>query len=183
MATFQNARDLLLLSFFEGSVTEDEFLLLYDVNTSKNPEYPYWDYKRFCLEEKDDAECKTEFRFEKSDIPLLVEVLGVPEKMKCKQGTVCEGTEALCMLLKRLAYPCRYSDLMSAFARPVPEVSMIVNQVVDFIFDHHSHRVTEWNHRILNSDSLQTYSEAIKSKGAPLHNCFGFIDGTVLRWL
>ena len=55
---------------------EDEFLLLYDVNTSKNPEYPYWDYKKFCLEDKDGAECKTEFLFQKNDIPLLLNDLG-----------------------------------------------------------------------------------------------------------
>ena len=58
MTTFRNARDLLLLTFCEGSITEDEFLLLYDLNTSKNPEYPYWDYKKFCLQDKDEAECK-----------------------------------------------------------------------------------------------------------------------------
>ncbi|CAH3183760.1 unnamed protein product [Porites lobata] len=179
MTTFRNARDLLLLTFCEGSITEDEFLLLYDLNTSKNPEYPYWDYKKFCLQDKDEAECKTEFRFQKNDIPLLLNVLGLPEKITCKQGTVCRGTEALCMLLKRLAYPCRYSDLMSTFGRPVPEISMISNQVVDFIFEHHSHRITGWNHTVLNAHSLQIYADAVSNRGAALDNCFGFVDGTV----
>ena len=80
MPTFRNARDLPLLTFCEDSITEDEFLLLYDVNTSKNPEYPYWDYKKFYLQDKDLAECKTEFRFQTNDIPLLLNVLGLPEK-------------------------------------------------------------------------------------------------------
>ena len=83
------------------------------------------------------------------------------------------------MLLKRLAYPCRYSDLMSTFGRPVPEISMISNQVVDFIFEHHSHRITDWNYTILNAHSLQMYADAISNKGAVLENCFGFVDGTV----
>ena len=62
MPTFRNARELLLLSFCEGSIAEEEFLLLYDANTSKIPEYPYWNYEKFCLEDKDEAECKSEFR-------------------------------------------------------------------------------------------------------------------------
>ena len=39
-----------------------------------------WCPEKFCLEDKDEAERKSEFRFHKSDIPLLVDVLGLPEK-------------------------------------------------------------------------------------------------------
>lgn len=160
MPTFRNARDLLLLSFCGGSIAEEEFLFLFDANTSKNPEYPYWDYEKFCLEDKDGAECKTEFRFHKSDIPLLVDVLGLLEKIMCNQGTICS---MFIKILKGLVYPCRFSDLMSAFGRPVPEISMIIgNQVVGFIFEQHSRRVTQWNHTILNANSMQMYAESQK---------------------
>ncbi|CAH3033691.1 unnamed protein product, partial [Porites evermanni] len=40
-------------------------------------------------------------------------------------------------------------------------------------------RVTRWNHGILNPPLIATYADAVHSKGAVLHNCFGFIDGTV----
>ena len=36
MATFRKVRDLILTSFEDGDISEDEFLLLYDVNRSKN---------------------------------------------------------------------------------------------------------------------------------------------------
>ena len=150
MASFRKARDELLVSFCQEIINEDEFLLLYDVNKSKNPEYPYWNYERFTLQDKSEAECKTDFRFEKYDIPLLVDVLGLPDEIKCKQGTICNSTEGLCIVLKRLAYPCRYSDLISIFGRPVPEISMISNTVIDFIFEHRGRRISEWNHTILN---------------------------------
>ena len=120
-------------SFFkscEEIINKDEFLLLYDVNKSKNPEYPYWNYERFKLPDKSETEFKTDFRFEKYDIPLLVEVHGLPDEIKCKQGTVCDGTEGLCIVLKQLAYSCRYSDLISIFGRPVPEIFMISNTVI-----------------------------------------------------
>lgn len=83
------------------------------------------------------------------------------------------------MVLKRVAYPCRYSDLTPCFGRPVPVPSMICNCVVDFIFDSHVHRITRWNPQLLDSGSLQMYCDMMFRKGAPLNNCFGFIDGTV----
>ena len=47
------------------------------------------------------------------------------------------------------------------------------------IYAHHSHRITQWNQTILNPLELEKYSEVVFNKGAPLSNCFGFVDGTV----
>ena len=74
------------------------------------------------------------------------------------------------MLLKRLAYPSRYSDTVHRFARPVPVLSMITNTVLDYVYDRHGHRLTQWN---------KQYADVISAKGSPLDNCFGFVDGTV----
>ena len=117
--------------------------------------------------------------FEKSDLPPLTEALRIPAVIRFAQRTVCDGTEGLCMLLRRLAYPCRYSDLIPRYGRPVPEISMIPSEVLDFIFENHNHRVTGWNDVLLNPASLQLYANAVFHKGAPLENCFGFVDGTV----
>ena len=83
------------------------------------------------------------------------------------------------MLLKRLAYPCRFSDMISRFGRSVPELCMITNRVMDFIYDTHGHRITQWNPSVLNPGFLEQYAAAIAGKGAALDNCFGFVDGTV----
>ena len=68
---------------------------------------------------------------------------------------------------------------LSIFGRPIPEISMTSNTVIDFIFQHHGRRMSEWNHTILNHHALQTYAEAVSDKGAVLDSCFGFVDGTV----
>ena len=60
------------------------------------------------------------------------------------------------MLLRRTAYPCRYSDLIPRFGRPVPELSMITNCVVDYLYDNRGHRLTQWNHQIMSPPLLQT---------------------------
>ena len=167
MASFKSARDLLLVSLQESLLDEEGFLLLHDLNTSSNAEYPYKDYTNFNLQAKlNDAESKSEFRH-------------VNLFLKCDQGTACEGEEAFFILLKRFAYPCRYSDMISLFGRQVPELSMINNKMIDFIYDTHGHRLMQCNHQILNSKSLETYAEVISAKEAALTNCFGFVDGTV----
>jgi len=38
---------------------------------------------------------------------------------------------------------------------------------------------SQWNFDILSPPMLQEYADVIHAKGAPLRNCFGFIDGTV----
>ena len=80
---------------------------------------------------------------------------------------------------QRTSFPCRYSDMIYRFGRPVPVLSMITNQVVDYIYQAHGHRLTQWNNLLLNPAALQRYADAIARKGAPLENCFGFVDGTV----
>ena len=48
MATFRKVRELLLTSFDDGDISEDEFLLLYDVNRSgSNLDFPYENYEHF----------------------------------------------------------------------------------------------------------------------------------------
>ena len=69
--------------------------------------------------------------------------------------------------------------MISRFRLPVPVLSMVSNVVLDFIYNTHRHRITQWNHNVLNPAALQIYSNVISDKGAALHNCFGFVDGTV----
>jgi len=142
-------------------------------------QFPYDRYGSFNLNEMDDSQCFAEFRFHKNDVPIALQALPLPQSFACHQGRSCDGIEVLCVTLRRFAYPCRYSDLIPRFGRPVPELSMISNLVVDTIYQEHNHRLSHWNHTLLNPTLLESYASAIDSKGSPLPNCFGFIDGTV----
>jgi hypothetical protein len=150
MASFQKARDMLRLSLKNNWISEEEVLVLNEENTSKNLPFPHGDYSRFKLQDIDEAECLREFRVRKSDVPRLKTALGLPDTFTCEQRTRAEGIEGLCMVLKRLAYPCRYSDMIHRFGRAVPEISMICNYVIDWIYDNHNKKITEWNLNILN---------------------------------
>ena len=53
MTSFKDARNLLLESYNDGIIDDDEFILLYEGNFSKNPEFLYEDYERFDLNAMD----------------------------------------------------------------------------------------------------------------------------------
>ena len=69
--------------------------------------------------------------------------------------------------------------MMASFGRHAPVLSMITNEVLDFIYTNHSHRILQWHPAILKPVKLEEYANAIQIKGGALYNCFGFIDGTV----
>ena len=92
MAFFREICSILLQSFDDGNISEDE-VLLYDVNTSKYPDFPYESYGKFDLNDMDDSECLSEFRFRKSDLSVLSEALHLPNYFICQQGTICNGIE------------------------------------------------------------------------------------------
>ena len=179
MASFKTMQDLLFLSHTSKFIDDEELLVLSDLFEWKNPCFPYEDYSPFNLDEMTESECLSEFRFRKRDIPILADVLGIPETIRCEQGSTCDGLEGLCMVLRRLSFPCRYAGMIPRFAKPVPVISMVTNAVLDMIYATHSPRITRWNHDILDPDQMEMYAAAITATGAPLQNCFGFIDGTV----
>ena len=116
---FKNVRNLPLINHNDGFINDDEFVVLYDLYASKNPDFPYDSYAPFDLEELDESESFAEFRFGKRDIRILKKVLLIPDTITCSQRSVCDGLEGLCMLLKRLSYPCRYGDMVHRFAKPI----------------------------------------------------------------
>ena len=97
MASFKSTRNLLLESFDDGVINEDEFLLLYEAQLPRNPDFQY-EHVQFNLDEMDDAECMAEFRCQKNDIKMLGEILGLPERFVCYQGTICDRIEGLCIV-------------------------------------------------------------------------------------
>lgn len=179
MASFKDIRESIISCYAEDMLDDEEFFALYDFYSSKNPHFPYDSYPPFDLGEMDDSECLAEFRVHKRDIPALANHLRIPDNFYCQQRSVSDGIEGLCMLLRRLSYPCRYGDMLPRFARPVPVLSMVTNTVLDYIYGTHGHRITQWNNTVMSPAQLQVYANAVSAKGSPLDNCFGFIDGTV----
>ena len=138
------------------------------------------EYERFNVDNWEDEECWTELRFGKKDLESLRNNLQIPDEIVCSQRTVCDAMEGMCIPLKRLAYPCRYTNMVPRFGRKLTELCLIFNSVLDFIYLRHRHRLQNWGMNLfLQPGDMHRYAEAIYQHGAPLQNCFGFIDGTV----
>ena len=73
------------------------------------------------------AQCGRAFR--KPDFDRLLVALKIPKEYGCVQKTVSTGMEALLILLRRLAYPSRWSDLAPLFGRSESEMSLIFREV------------------------------------------------------
>ena len=168
MDFFRETREALLLTYDQ-----------HDLNTSKNPDYAYWNYDRFDLDNWTDDECKTDLRFYKSDVYRLANMLNISEQIKAPNRSTFDGIEALCVFLKRGSYPCSHSDLLPLFGRSVPELSMMPILIQNHIYANYRNPLHEFNQQWLSPAALQEYGTSVHEKGAPLQNCFGFIDGTV----
>ena len=127
----------------------------------------------------DSCEYEAHFRVAKHDLPILLDAFQVPETFKCPQGTICSGMEGLCLMLKLLAYPCQYFDLIPLFGRSIPELCMITNIVLDWFYNVHGFRLSSWNQAFLSPANLEQRAIAITRQGSHLTNCIGFVDGTV----
>ena len=79
MSSLKYGRDMALISHSQEIITDEELIFLLEENTSRNPEFSYDVYGYFDLEEMEEPECKSEFRIQKHDIPVLADALGLPE--------------------------------------------------------------------------------------------------------
>ena len=94
------------------------------------------------------------FGFYRKDIYQLQEMFGIPDGIVTYNHLVVDGSEAMCVILKRFAYPCRYLDIVSRFGRPVPEYSIIRNQMMDSIYNNFHDLLENMNQTWLRPGNL-----------------------------
>ena len=58
MASFEEFRYLLVLYCDANLISDEDFLVLYEMFPSKNPNFPYDEYSRFDLDNMSEAECR-----------------------------------------------------------------------------------------------------------------------------
>ncbi|KAL3205935.1 hypothetical protein MRX96_040549 [Rhipicephalus microplus] len=122
---------------------------------------------------------RRQFCFEKADFPVLVHALKMPQYITSAQRVRVTATEALCICLRRLAYPNRLCDLQEYFGRHYSVVSSVSNKVLHHIEKNFGCLLNNMNtHTWLKHSDLEAMSEAVHRKGAPLRICWAFIDGT-----
>jgi hypothetical protein len=109
------------------------------------------------------------------EIRSLLPVFGFNRRRTLQNGWVCEAIEATRMVLRRLATPCRLSDLEPIFGRHSVALSEIFWECLEMFVHGQMHLVTTFKTNFLRSRS-HSYAKAIFDRRAVLNNCVGFID-------
>ena len=90
----------------------------------------------------DDEQYIVDFRFSKTHLYTLLNVINIPDRVITVQGTVFEDIEVLCILPKRLSFPCCYTDMTPMFGRNPTELCLIYNTMINLIYENHNHRLS-----------------------------------------
>ena len=103
MNFFWEVRDILLLAYGENLVNDEDLVLLYDLNTSRNIDLLYWSYKEVDLDTLSDDECRPEFRFLKNDIYHLAEILQTPNQVRCNNTPIFYNNIPILLMVNHYA--------------------------------------------------------------------------------
>ena len=57
MANMLERRNVVVEAFGDGLLNDEEFVLLYDLNSSRNLNIPYWQCRNFDMSNMQDDEC------------------------------------------------------------------------------------------------------------------------------
>lgn len=165
-----------------GAITDQDLeaaVLLNYMDTRNAPENRTEKYGPFEIDELNERECLALFRFKKNDIEKLQDMLCIPAVITTSQRYSVSGMMGLCILLRRLSYPNRLSDIEPLFGLSSPYISTISNHVMGLIHQNKGKLLNNLNNiHWLTEQRLQIYAQSLLSKGSSIHNCWGFIDGT-----
>ena len=82
--------------------------------------------------------------------------------------------EAICLILRRLSYPCRWFDLQNQFGRHVSALSRIFYHTMDLILQRVKQQVLFYS---LTMDDVQSFVAAFAARGVPeVIRLFSVID-------
>jgi hypothetical protein len=123
-----------------------------------------------------DARAVELFRFTIPEIEVLAEAFGLPAVVTTPERVRATRVEALCVLLRRLAYPNRLCDLRDLFGRSLAALCSLTLHLSGFLVDRFSAVIDFDEQRICGR--VREFADAIHSAGAPLDCIWGFVDGT-----
>ena len=131
-----------------------------------------------CFARFNQAECWRFFRFRKHDLHRLLFALGFPSIIRTNT-CVFSPEEALLLLLRRLAYPNRFVDLVDLFGLYEGELSSLFTWTVEFLFRSFGHLLDAldmWQGHVMR------FCEVVHKKGVPQNlKVWCFVDGTIRR--
>jgi nuclease HARBI1 len=122
--------------------------------------------------------CLHLFRFEHRHIQTVCRILFPLTHIVLDNRGKVPATEAVCILLHRLAYPNRLECMERVFARHFSIISRVITTTGDLLLESFGHLLS-LSSSYASYERIEVWMNAVKSAGAPLNRCYGFVDGTV----
>ena len=104
-----------------------------------------WREESFDLDIYSDKECRAYFRFKREDLFHLLDTLRIPNVVRTFSQDSASDLEALCIVLRRLAYPNRWLELRKMFGRSQGSLTRIFYTTL-CINDKCSSVLKTWDH-------------------------------------
>ena len=126
-----------------------------------------------------DDECWRLLRFRKSDVVKLMGLLNIPPHLISRDRHSFPREFAFILLLRRMAYPGRLTDLETEFGREHTALSRCISLIVQWLNEHHSRRITD--NLAFWMPYQQRYAAAVAQKvdlPAGMMHVNSFLDGT-----
>lgn len=101
------------------------------------------------------------------------------EEICTSNGSLISGLWRLCVLLRRPAYPNRWTDIKQPFGRSIFELSLLLNWTMGFIYSSSIHLLIHSDLLWLSSGAMQDFAAVVYRKGGSPENWCIFINGTV----
>jgi len=126
------------------------------------------------------VDSRPKYRFDQDGIFELLRALDLPEQLTMQNRVCWQLEEALLLLLRRLAYPCRLGELESMWGRDKTQLSRCFNSMMCLMYSRFQHHIT--NKLAYWSEHFTEFCDSIKRK---LHTddaamtVVAFIDGKV----
>jgi len=118
------------------------------------------------------------FRFQPAYVGQLASLLNIDVPFPRTRLRVAP-VECFCIVLRRLASPCRWMDLEELFGRSGSALCTIFHATVQVVMARWGSLLSEWRVDFLRERAV-TYAQKILDSGAYLDRWVGFIDGTTI---
>lgn len=126
-----------------------------------------------------DEICLRDFRFRKHEVGTIMGIVNWNGATK-RNRYACDEISATFLLLRRLYYPCRWTDLETTFGMHASALCEVFYECAWSLYDGHSSLITTFQKDLMH-ERAHLYAQCIVTSGGLLDKCVGFIDGTNIK--
>lgn len=121
-----------------------------------------------------------DFRFRTFEVGIIAQLIGFTGGQTERSEYYCDDITAACVVMRRLAAPCRWHDLETTFGLRVCALSEVFWEALETFIGSCADQIEQFREDLMQPRAAR-YAELIQENGAALDNCVGFIDCTKIQ--